>query len=85
MGIVGDRRIFKINNIVKEIMRINYYRRLSSLVVSYKVKAITYYFNSMEILMKDTNLGTIPTADKELYNLTAISVDIAIDLNAELR
>jgi hypothetical protein len=39
----------------------------------------------MEILMKDTNLGTITTADKELYNLTAISVDIAIDLNAELR
>jgi hypothetical protein len=66
-------------------MRIGHYRRLSSLVASYKVKAITYCFNSIKILTKDTDLGTIAAADKELYNLTAIGVDTAIDLNVEPR
>jgi hypothetical protein len=68
---------------VEEIMRISYYRRLSSLVASYKVKAVAYYFYSAKILTKYTNLGTITTADKEPYNLTTIGVDIAINLNAE--
>jgi hypothetical protein len=71
--------------VVKEIVRIGYYRRLSSLVASYKVRAITYYFNSIKILMKDTDLGTITITDKKLYNFTVIGVDTAIDLNAELR
>jgi hypothetical protein len=69
--------------VVKEIIRINHYKRLSSLITSYKVRAITYYFNSIKILTKNTNLGTITTTDKELYNLTAIGVNIAIDLNTE--
>jgi hypothetical protein len=71
--------------VVKEIVRISYYRRLSSLIASYKVKAITYYFNSIKILTKDTDLGTIAATDKKLYNLTVIGVDTAIDLNAEPR
>jgi hypothetical protein len=68
---------------VKEIIYISYYRRLSSLITSYEVRAITYYFNSIKILMKDINLSIITTADKELYNLMIISVNITINLNAE--
>ena len=70
---------------VEEIVRIGYHRRLSSLVASYEVRAITYCFDSIEILTEDTDLGAIVTADKEPYNLAAISVDTAIDLNAEAR
>jgi hypothetical protein len=66
-------------------MRIGHYRRLFSLIASYKVRAVTYYLNNIEILTKDTDLGTIAAADKESYNLTAIGVDTAIDLNAEPR
>jgi hypothetical protein len=43
-----------------------------------RIGAITYCFDSIEILTKDTNLGTIATADKEPYNLTAIGVETAI-------
>jgi hypothetical protein len=68
---------------VKEIIRISYYRRLSSLVASYKVRVIAYYFHSAKILTKYTDLGTIAITDKELYNLTTIGVDTTINLNAE--
>jgi hypothetical protein len=37
----------------------------------------------MGILTKHTDLGTIAAADEEPYNLTAIGVDTAIDLDAE--
>jgi hypothetical protein len=64
-------------------MRISHYGRLSSLVASYKVRAVAYCFHSAKILTKYTDLGTIATADKEPYNLTTIGVDTAINLNAE--
>jgi hypothetical protein len=66
---------------VKEIIYINYYRRLSSLITPYEVKVVVYYFHNIKILTKYTNLGTITTTDEKLYNLTAIGVYIAIDLN----
>jgi hypothetical protein len=64
-------------------MRIDYYKRLSSLITSYKVRAVVYCFHSIKILTKYTNLGTITAADKELYNFTAIRVNTVIDLNTE--
>jgi hypothetical protein len=67
--------------VIKKIIRINYYKRLSSFIASYKVRVVAYCFNSIKILTKYTNLGTITTTNKELYNFTAISVNITIDLN----
>jgi hypothetical protein len=64
-------------------MRIGYYGRLSSLITSYEVKVVAYYFHSIEILTKYTDLSTITTTDEELYNLTAVGVYITIDFNAE--
>jgi hypothetical protein len=64
-------------------MRISYYRRLSSLVTPYKAKVVAYYFHSIKILMKYTDLGTIAATDEKLYNFTAIGVYTAIDLNPE--
>jgi hypothetical protein len=64
-------------------MRIGHYRRLSSLITSYKVKAIAYCFHSIKILTKYTNLGTITAIDEESYNLTAIGVYTAINLDIE--
>jgi hypothetical protein len=61
--IVGDSGIFETGSVV-EVMRIGRHRRLSSLVSSDEVRAITYCFDNIEILMKDTN-RTIATADKE--------------------
>jgi hypothetical protein len=81
--IIGDGGIFETGSVVEKVVRIGHHRRLSSLVASYEVRAITYCFDSIEILTKDTNLGTIVTADKEPYNLTAIDIDTAIDLNAD--
>ena len=83
--IVGDGGIFETGSMVEEVVCIGHHRRLSSLIASYKVRAITYCFDSIEILTKDTDLGPIAAADKEPYNLTAIGVDTAIDLNAEAR
>jgi hypothetical protein len=59
------------------------HRYLSSLITLYKVKIIIYYFHSIEILTKNTNLDTIITTDEELYNLTIIGVYITIDLDTE--
>ena len=70
---------------VEEVVRIGHHRRLSSLITSYKVRAVAYCFHRMEILTKYTDLGTIAAADEEPYNLTAIGVYTAIDLNAEAR
>jgi hypothetical protein len=69
--------------VVEEVVRIGHYRRLSSLITSYEVRAVTYRFHSIEILTKYTDLGTITTADEEPYNLTAIGVYTAIDLDTE--
>jgi hypothetical protein len=69
--------------VIKEIIRINYYRCLSSLITSYKVRAVVYYFHNIKILIKYINLGTIAAADKELYNFTIIGVYITIDLDTE--
>jgi hypothetical protein len=84
-NIIRDNKIVKVDNIVEEVMRIDYYRRLFSLITSYKVRAVAYYFYSIKILTKYTNLGTITTTDEELYNFTTISVYITIDFNTEAR
>jgi hypothetical protein len=81
--IVGDSRIVKAGSVVEEVVRIGHHRRLSSLVTPYEVRAVAYCFHSIEILTKYTNLGTIAAADEEPYNLTAIGIHTAIDLNAE--
>jgi hypothetical protein len=70
---------------VEEVVRIGHYRRLSSLITSYEVRAVVYYFHSIEILTKYTDLDTITTADEEPYNLTTIGVYIVIDFNTEAR
>jgi hypothetical protein len=64
-------------------VRIDYYKRLSSLITSYKIRVVTYYFHNIEILTKYTNLNTITIIDEELYNLSAIGVYIAIDFDTE--
>jgi hypothetical protein len=58
-------------------------RYLSFFIVSYKIRAVTYYFHSIEILTKNTDLNTITAADEELYNLTTIGVYIVINLDTE--
>jgi hypothetical protein len=68
---------------VEEVVRIGYYRRLSSLITSYEVRAVAYYFYSIEILTKYTDLSTITTTDEELYNFSAIGVYIAIYFDTE--
>jgi hypothetical protein len=68
---------------VKKIICISYYRRLSSLIALYKVKVVAYCFHSVKILTKYTDLGTITITDKKLYNLIIISVNTAINLNVE--
>ena len=70
--IVGDGGIFETGSVVEEVVRIGHHRRLSSLVVSYEVRAVAYCFDSIEILTEYTDLGAIAAADKEPYNLTAI-------------
>jgi hypothetical protein len=80
---VGDSKIVKIGSIVEEIVRIGHYKRLSSLITSYKIRAVAYYFHSIKILTKYTNLSTITATDEEPYNLSAIDVYIAIDLDTE--
>src|SRR5437868_5013100 len=80
---VGDSRIVETGSVVEEIVRIGHHRRLSSLVTSYEIRAVAYYFHSMEILTKYTNLSTIAATDEEPYNLSAIGVYTAIDLDTE--
>jgi hypothetical protein len=70
---------------IEEVMRIGHYRRFSSLITSYEVRAVAYCFHSIEILTKYINLGTITAADEEPYNLTTVGVYITIDLNTEAR
>jgi hypothetical protein len=48
-----------------------------------EIRAIPYCFHSIEILTKYTDLGTVAAADEEPYNLTAVCVYIAVDLNTE--
>jgi len=83
--IVGDSGIVEAGSMVEEVVRIGHHRRLSSLVTSYEVRAVAYCLHSIEILTKHTDLGTIAVTDKEPYNLTAVGVYTAIDLNAEAR
>jgi hypothetical protein len=84
-NIIKNNRIVKTGSIVEEIIRIGYYRRLSSLITSYKIRIVVYYFYSIEILTKYINLNTITTTDEELYNFTTISVYIVINFNTEAR
>jgi hypothetical protein len=81
--IVGDSGIVETGSVVEEIVRIGHHRRLSSLVASYEVRAVAYCFHSIEILTKYTDLGTIAAADEEPYNLTAVGVYTAINLDTE--
>jgi hypothetical protein len=78
---VGNSEIVKARSVVEEVVHISYHRCLSSLITSYKVRAIVYRFHSIEILTKYTDLDTVTAADEESYNLTAICVYTAIDLN----
>jgi hypothetical protein len=48
-----------------------------------KLGAVAYYFHSIEILTKYTDLGTIAAADEEPYNLTAVGVYTAINVDTE--
>jgi V8-like Glu-specific endopeptidase len=70
--IIKNNKIVKIGSIIKEVIRIDYYKRFSSLITSYKVKIVVYYFYNIKILTKYTNLDTITIIDEELYNFTAI-------------
>jgi hypothetical protein len=79
--IVGDSKIVETGSVIEEVMRIGYYRYLSSLITPYKVRIIAYCFYNIEILAKDAGLGTITAADEEPYNLTTIGVYTAIDLD----
>jgi hypothetical protein len=81
--IVGDSRIVEAGSVVEEVVRIGHHRRLSSLVTSYEVRVVAYCLHSIEILTKYTDLDTIAAADEELYNLTAVGIYTAIDLNTE--
>jgi hypothetical protein len=81
--IIRDNKIIKVGNMIKEIIRINYYRCLSSLITPYKVKVVAYYFHSIKILTKYTNLNMIITINEKLYNLITIGVYITIDFNPE--
>lgn len=82
---VGDSGIVKTDSVVEEIICIGHYRCFSLLVASYEVRVVAYCFYSIEILTKYTDLNTITTADKELYDFTAIGVYIAINLDIEAR
>ena len=81
--LVGDSGIVEAGSVVEEVVRIGHHRCLSSLVTSYEVRAIPYCFHSIEILTKYTNLCTVAATDEEPYNLTAVCVYTAIDLNSE--
>ena len=81
--LVGDSGIVEAGSVVEEVVRISHHRCLSSLVTSYEIRAVAYCFHSVEILTKYTDLGTIAAADEEPYNLTAVGVYTAIDLDTE--